>query len=292
LSREAFMKRAALLLLFVAIALVAGCGSQSAAPTSPSALSSLASGSVPIDLMATATTVGPEGLSAGIGVLRPIIGIVDNLEGTCPASSFTLSGIRVLVSERTSYEGGTCTDLVEGVRAGAIGIRRDARTLEALRVRIAPLLPPLPPPVVGQVTSVSGVCPTIEFAVAGVTVRTGDGTDFYGGVCADVVTGVRLAVSGTRGTDGVLLAEHVRIPPPLTIVQGIVSALGGTCPNVSFALLEPRSRAGTTVLTGDRTRFVGAGCTGLRNGLYAGAVGLINARGALEARGVKIAPPR
>ena len=160
---------------------------------------------------------------------------------------------------------GYSADLAEGVRAGAIGIKRDDHTILATRVKIAPLLPRLTPPVAGEVASVTGTCPTLTFVVGAVTVRTSESTDFDGGECADVKTGVRLAVAGPRGADGVLVAEHVKIPPPLTVVQGIVSALGGTCPRVSFALLEPGSRAGTTVLTSEKTRFGGAGCGDLRD---------------------------
>jgi hypothetical protein len=224
--------------------------------------------------------------------MRPIVGVVGKLDGTCPARSFMLAGIRVLVTDRTTYESGTCADLVEGIRVGAIGIKKDDHTIQATRVKIAPLLPPLPPPVAGEVTSVSGTCPTLTFVVRDVTVRTTDSTDFDGGECTDVKVGVRLAAAGPIGADGVLVAEHVKIPPPLTIVQGIVSALGGTCPRVSFALLEPGSRAGTTVVTNEKTRFEGAGCGDLRDGLRAGAIGLVNARGILEARGVKIAMPK
>lgn len=285
-----FMKRPVFLLFFAGIFAAAGCNSQSAAPTSPSTQSP-PSASLPIDLTTT-TPVGPEGVTTGAGVARPIVGIVERLEGACPARRFVLAGIRVLVSDRTSYEGGTCADLVEGVRAGAIGMKKDDHTIEAARVKIAPALPPLPRPVAGEVESLSGTCPTLTFVVSGVTVRTTDTTDFDGGECADVKTGLRLAAAGPKGGDGVLIAEHVRIPPPLTTVQGIVSALGGTCPRVSFALLERGSREGTIVLTSERTRFEGAGCGDLRDGLHAGAIGLLNARGALEARGVKIGLPR
>lgn len=283
------MRRSVFLLFFAGVFFAAGCGSKSSAPTSPST-SSTPSASVSIDLSAT-TPVGTEGVSTGAGVTRPIVGIVEKLDGTCPARSFVLAGIKVLVNDRTAYESGTCADLVEGVRAGAIGVKKDDHTIEATRVKIAPPLPPLPPPVAGEVTSVSGDCPTLTFVVRDVTVRTTGSTDFDGGECTDVKVGVRLGVAGHQA-DGVLIAEHVKIPPPLTVVQGIVSALGGTCPRVSFALLEPGSRAGTIVLTSERTRFEGGGCADLRDGLRAGAIGLINPRGAIEARGVKIAMPR
>jgi len=283
------MRRSVFLLLFAGIFVAAGCSSKSPAPTSPSA-SSTPSASVPIDL-STTTPVGTEGVSTGAGVMRPIVGIVEKLDGTCPARSFVLAGIKVLVTDRTAYESGTCADLVDGIRVGAIGIRKDDHTIQATRVKIAPPLPPLPPPVAGEVTSVSGTCPTLTFVVRGVTVRTTGSTDFDGGECTDVQVGVRLAAAGHHA-DGALIAEHVKIPPPLTTVQGIVSALGGTCPRVSFALLDPGSRAGTIVLTSERTRFEGGNCSDLRDGLRAGAVGLVNPRGALEARGVKIAVPR
>jgi hypothetical protein len=290
------MKRYAFLLLLTAAFAAASCGGSqksSPTPTAPSSQTAMVTspGSVTttIDLSVT-TPTGLDTVSTGAGVARPIVGVVERLEGVCPALSFKLAGITVLVSDKTTYESGTCADLENGIRVGVLGVKKDDNTIQAARVKIAPPLSPLPPPVIGQVGSVSGTCPALTFVLGDTTVRTTDKTDFDGGVCADVKTGVRAGAQGPRGADGVLTAAHVRIGlPPLETVHGIVSALGGDCPRMSFALLEPGSRTGVTVMTSGKTRFEGGVCGDLRNGFRAGAVGPKSATGAIEALGVKMA---
>jgi hypothetical protein len=75
-------------------------------------------------------------------------------------------------------------------------------------------------------------------------------------------------------------------PPPLPAVTGTISALAGSCPNVTFVL------SGTTVRTSDKTRFEGGACGDIKDGVRAGVMGPKNTDGSINAQLVKIAPAK
>jgi hypothetical protein len=210
-------------------------------------------------------------------------GMVASLTGTCPALSFVLSGTTVHLSATTRFEGGTCADIKEGVRAGATGTKRPDGSIDAVQVRIAP---PPPPSVGGMVASLTGTCPALSFVLSGTTVHLSATTRFEGGTCADIKEGVRAGATGTKRPDGSIDAVQVRIaPPPPPSVGGMVASLTGTCPALSFVL------SGTTVHLSATTRFEGGTCADIKEGVRAGATGTKRPDGSIDAVQVRIAPP-
>jgi len=150
-----------------------------------------------------------------------VSGAVTALSGTCPTLTFTLSGTTVHTTDKTVFEGGTCADVKEGVRAGATGAKDANGAITADRVKIGP--PPMPA-VSGTVASTSGTCPLLTFVVntpattgaaaAATTVRVSDKTHFEGGSCADIAVGRKLGAMGPKASDGSIDAQTVKIAPP------------------------------------------------------------------------------
>jgi hypothetical protein len=153
----------------------------------------------------------------------PVAGLVESLRGSCPALTFVLDAVTVHTSGATVFDGGTCADLREGMRAAAIGRRTGDRTLEAEHVKFAQRPAPPPPSprppqppddrasVGGIVRSVSGTCPALTFAIDRTTVHASARTVFEGGSCADVRADIRAGAAGARRADGSIDAERVRM---------------------------------------------------------------------------------
>ncbi len=243
--------RRALCFLLVIPAFFIGCsnGSKPAAPTAPTAAASVGSSS--IDL----TTTTPPG-TQGAGTEKPVVGTVSQVTGSCPATlTFVLQGVTVHVTGTTTFEGGACTDLQAGVRAGAIGTKNADGSIAAVRVKIAPPAPPAPPHASGRVSNLSGTCPALTFTLGDTTVHTSSATVFEGGTCADVKEGAGAGAVGPKDASGAIIADRVKIAPPPPPkpphASGRVSNLSGTCPALTFTLGD------TTVHTSSATVFDG-----------------------------------
>lgn len=265
-----------------AIVLIAACGTTPA--PAPAAPSPAAAATVPIDLDVL-TSAG----TAGAGTAAPVVGIVAGVTGACPNLSFVLSGVAVHLGARTRFEGGTCADVKEGMRAGAVGASRGDGSVDAQRVRLGT---PPPPPVAGLVQSLSGSCPALTFVLDGVTVRTSGSTVFDGGTCGDLREGLRAAAIGRRAGDKTIDADHVKFAPrppqppqppqaPPT-VGGVVRSVSGGCPNLTFAIER------TTVHASSRTVYEGGGCTDVKVEIRAGAVGQKRSDGSIDAERVRL----
>ena len=63
----------------------------------------------------------------------------------------------------------------------------------------------------GDVSDVSGSCPSLRFTVRGTVVTTSSSTEFRKGPCHDVTAGREVAVEGSRQIDGSIAAEKVEL---------------------------------------------------------------------------------
>jgi K+/H+ antiporter YhaU regulatory subunit KhtT len=213
-----------------------------------------------------------------------LTGTVAGLDGTCPSVTFTIGGTAVYTNATTQIGGGgTCTDLKNGDTRYVSGTKQsDGRVLATyVSGAVAPPPPPPPPPPPAPVTvtlngilaSLAGTCPSLTFTVAGTAVYTNASTQIGGGgTCTDLKNGDTRYVSGTRQSDGRVLATYVSgavappppppPPPPVTVtLNGILASLAGTCPSLTFTV------AGTAVYTNASTQIGGGGaCTDLKNG--------------------------
>jgi hypothetical protein len=105
----------------------------------------------------------------------------------------------------------------------------------------------------GKISSVSGTCPAPTFVVKGTTVTTNTSTTFSDGGCTGIVVGAQVEVKGLRQASGSVLATRVKIEVKIEIdeaeVEGQVSTLSGSCPNLTLTV------HGTTVVTNSATQF-------------------------------------
>jgi hypothetical protein len=274
-----------------------GCGGNpTQAPTAPatvvdqpSASSGPVAGSPASGAVFNLEEITVEG-TAGAGVAAPVVGIVARVSGTCPALTFVLSGVTVQISSRTTIEGGTCADIKEGMRAGAIGDRNADGSVQAVRMKVGP---PPPAPATGLVAKLAGSCPNLTFELEGVAVHTSGKTVFDGGKCGDLANGMRAGAIGPKGADGAIEAEHVKMaappPPPVPApttgasVTGVVKAATGTCPSLTITI------EATTVYTSGRTLFDAGACGDVKVGVRAGAIGARRSDGGIDASHVKVA---
>ena len=63
----------------------------------------------------------------------------------------------------------------------------------------------------GRVAAVSGICPTLTFAVSDTTVTTTAATVMTGGSCTQIANGIDVEVTGTRQADRSVVATQVTI---------------------------------------------------------------------------------
>jgi len=308
-------------LLIIAGALVSACGGSSSpsSPTSPSVSQTVGTpggaavsgpsqptgAGAPADASGTTTTPTPVPPTVPQG-MTVAMGAVSGVTGTCPALSLTIDGKAVVTDDKTTFDGGTCEGLKTATQAAAGGVRQTNGSILAQRVRVGAVTAPPTPPgqarVQGLMSEVSGSCLTsLILKIDGKAVKFDANTKFEQGSCADVKNGVRGGAMG-RLVDGVIVAERAivsRSPttpgpapgptpgpmpgPAMTIIQGAVGSVGGSCPSALTFTLD-----GRPVQTDTNTRFDGGTCADVKAGIRAAAGGKLQANGVILAVGVKI----
>jgi len=216
-------------------------------------------------------------------------GSVSALGGTCPAITFTVNGTSVVANSSTRFEDGPCSAVQNGTRVEVKGTRQSNGSVLANKVDIDTPTPHPQVEVKGSVSALAGTCPSLTFTVNGTSVATNGSTRFEDGTCGTVQNGTSVEVKGTRQTDGTVLATKVDIdppaPPPQIEVKGLVSALAGTCPNLTF------TASGTSIVTNSSTRFEDGPCTVAQNGTSVEVRGTRQSDGSVLATKVDIDEP-
>ena len=131
----------------------------------------------------------------------------------------------------------------------------------------------------GLVSGVSGACPSLTFSVSRTTVSTTSSTNVDGG-CDKIVNGATVALTGTRQSNGSVVASHVEIRQ--VEVAGSITALQGSCPVVTFSI------GSTAVSTTANTTFSGRTCGQLANGQSASVDGYLQSNGAITATRISL----
>jgi hypothetical protein len=174
--------------------------------TTPAAETASGAGEASTDQTAVAANVSNMGLPSheveGNGRVTSVI------PGTaCPTLQFVVQGITVKTNPSTQYEDGTCEEIQVGVKLEIKGTRELDGSVLATRVEFEEKFVEGE----GRVTSlVAGTaCPTLQFKVQGITVKTDATTLFEGGTCADIQVGVKVEVKGLRQADGTVLARRI-----------------------------------------------------------------------------------
>ena len=188
-------------------------------------------------------------------------GALSGLSGTCPALSMSVAGTAVKTNSATVFNAKTCAELKNGDTVYAIGPKQsDGSVLAGKIYYVAPA--PEPASVTGAIGSLGGTCPALSMSVNGTLVKTSSATSFSGKACADLKSGDSVAVTGTKQSDGSVLATKVEGTSSTTPVyaNGTVNSLSGTCPALVLNI------SGVAVKTNAATVFSGKACADIAIG--------------------------
>ena len=141
----------------------------------------------------------------------------------------------------------------------------------------------------GRVTNlVAGtICPTKQFVVEGITVKTTAATSFEGGTCLDIQPGTKVEAKGTRQAERSVLASRIKIKErEIETVEGegrIASVVSGTiCPARVFVVDS------VTVTTDAATVYERGTCADLQPGLHVHVRGIRRANETVLASLVRV----
>jgi hypothetical protein len=246
-----------------AVFILAGCGDPSGSPTSPSS-SARPSGATISGRVIGATgaaTASSQEVSA-----TATSGITIKVSGTNISSVADGSGQFVLsdvppgsVRLEFSGQGTSATMTIDRVNQGdRIEIIVMLNGSDAsLRSHVVDTE--------GNVSGVSGSCPSIMFTVRDRLIRTSASTSFREGSCASIHNGTRVEAKGALGADGSIQASIVELGDDNgdgnrdMELTGTVGGLNGNCPTISFRLGD------VTIMTDSATTFDDR-CSAVQNG--------------------------
>jgi len=209
-------------------------------------------------------------------------GLVSGLSGSELLFQFMVDGRLVTGDHLTVYQGsngtGSFLDLANGVRVEVKGQQRDA-SVYAVRIHVnGEPSDALKFEAKGTISGVSGACPSLTFTLAGTIVKTDGSTQFKGGDCSAIVSGVQAEVKGVKQADGSVKATRVETEEEEEEEEeeddddddddgsgefsgsGSIAGLSGTCPAISFNL------KGVAIDTNASTKFEDTSCSALKNG--------------------------
>lgn len=192
-------------------------------------------------------------------------GRVTAVTGTCPNLTITVDGLTVAADALTRYfpanRGAGCDQIRVGTRIKAKtvpvaggGLR--ARTIDIKGQRHFGEGE-------GRITSVSGTCPNVTIMLGTTPVTVNAATDFVGGTCGELASGVRVQARGFRDDDSTTnIASWVRFKSRRVEGRATVTAVSGSCPVIGFTV------AGSVrVVTDASTVFRGGSCQSIRVGV-------------------------
>lgn len=239
---------------------------------------------VTLATLATGQSLVVDGTSAG-GIITAaqiqiqqttvtVTGELSAITGTTPVFTLTVGASTVRTSAATTVRRSATVLTLAALTTGQIltieGASGTGGVIDAQGIAIAETPTPSAVTVSGTLSSVTGTSPALTLTVGGTTVTTTSTTDVRQGTTdktlADLTTGQSLVVEGTAGTGGIVTATSIAIaletsPMESFDSEGIVSAVAGTCPAVSFKL------SGRTVTANGSTHFVQLTCGTLVNGM-------------------------
>jgi hypothetical protein len=257
------------------------CGSdRTALPTAPSSalVAPPTAAAMPFELAISGGRMTAQ--NSGTTTEATALTVTSLVSGTaCPTLQFMISTYVIKTDAATAYSGGSCADIKAGTKLGLMGTLSNESQLlfHATKVTLSmSTTTPESRPVETEATvtgTVSGACPAVQFSLSGwsgYTFKTTSSTQVTGGSCADIKSGAKLAVVGTK-VDGVATLTKVTIKSsakekePATSVSGDteVTAVVSTtsCPTFSFML-------GTyTVTTSAATVYEDGTCARIKVGV-------------------------
>ena len=142
---------------------------------------------------------------------------------------------------------------------------------------------------VGDITAVSGTCPTRTFTILGVPVQTDSSTIFQNGTCADLAAGRRVDVSArlvvSGGTLSVVASRVEFVNAGEQEFEGRVQTVTGTC---AGGLTITLTNAKVIMTTATTVFDPASSCSTIVPGVEVEARGTVNASGQLVATRVEV----
>jgi hypothetical protein len=189
-------------------------------------------------------------------------GAIAQLTGSCPNLSFAVGAQRLVTDTSTRFKDVSCGSIRNGQSLEVHGTRRADGTI--LARDLEPSIEPERIEVLGALRNLGGSCPSLTFSLGSDVIVTSAATEFKTLPCGALSEGRFVEAEGTRQSDGRILARQVEAEDATEAeveITGSLSALAGTCPNLTFSV---RSQS---VRTNGSTRFENISCPGLRNGM-------------------------
>jgi len=188
------------------------------------------------------------------------------------AKTFQVSGMTVKVAPATTIRHGNKTvqfaDLKVGDHVEVKGTK-DGTTLTASEIKVESdnedgndndqgdddHHAPSPTTVSGVISGSTGTCPAVTFTVSSTKITVNSSTTYPGTTCADATkNGANVKVTGTKQTDGSILATSVAlVTPTQSTVSGVISAATGTCPAVTFTVQSTKVTVNSATTYGSST---------------------------------------
>jgi hypothetical protein len=164
-----------------------------------------------------------------VRVLRAPADVLSSLKGEitdwASSASFQVRGTTVDASHAT-FTGGSASDLGAGASVLVTGhVAGDLFVADRIQFIALPVAQPVR--LQGEIRDLAADAGTFHFL--GANIRLGEHVEFVGGTRADLADGKRVAVTGTPGADGAVVATRVEflgdLAPQVSVVGGRVSAI-------------------------------------------------------------------
>lgn len=129
---------------------------------------------------------------------------------SCPIITFYIGTTKVTTTAGTSYDDVTCSTLKAGDTVKVEGVRQADGSIVAKEVeKRGGTTTGGTAKASGTVSEIGGTCPEKSFKLGSTKIRTKGATKFEGVSCATLTSGVKVEVTGSTQSDGVLLASTV-----------------------------------------------------------------------------------
>ena len=242
-------------------------------------------------------------------------GAVTGLGGACPNVTFRVGGVLVRTSAATRFDDGGCGAIDNGDQVRVDGFQQPDGSVQATEVEVDVEVdddggPGSDDPgggngstevhIEGAVSGLGGACPSLNFRVDGVLIRTSAATTFDDGGCGALNNRDQVRIDGFQQPDGSVQATEVEVDESgddggsgsdgsgdgdadtEVHVEGAITGLGGACPSVTFRV------GGVSIRTSAATTFDDGGCAALNNGDQVRVDGFQQPDGSVEATEVEV----
>jgi len=145
-------------------------------------------------------------------------GMAESVTGECPTLQLTVAGQMVRTAATTEFKHAPCSALAAGQQLEVRGTMQPGGVVLAARIeneeREDEDEDANDDEVVGEIASVTGVCPALTLTVGTVTITTTADTTFDDVECGDLATGMTIEAKGLRESDISLLASRLERKTP------------------------------------------------------------------------------